>query len=74
MRLANTIRTVASSATSPKESIMAEIYAPDRGVGRSNVPSRGTQTRPAKQTNKGAIITAVIAVAAIVVLIALIMT
>ena len=51
---------------------MAEIYAPDRGVG--NVPSRSGQTKPARQTNKGAVITAVIAVAAIIVLLAVIMT
>jgi hypothetical protein len=53
---------------------MAEIYAPQGGASTTNVPTRSGRTTPARQTNKRVVITAVIAVAAIVVLLALLLT
>jgi hypothetical protein len=54
---------------------MAEIYAPQGGASTTNVPTRGSgRTTPARQTNKRVVVTAVIAVAAIVILLALLLT
>lgn len=49
---------------------MAEIYAPERGVGMGGVSKRDERHTPARQGNKAAVITTVIAVAAILVLLA----